>query len=312
VSDAAVRGGGPAPAIVARGVGKQYLRGAVRDLLRDAAWRRPRERFWSLRGVDLDVPHCACLGLVGSNGAGKSTLLRILARVTRPTEGRVEVHGRLGAPLEIGAGFNAELTGRENVWLNASLLGLRDPEIRRRFDEVVAFAELDRSIDTPIKRYSSGMKTRLGVSVALHLGVEILLLDETLVFADAGFRRRCIERLRALRDAGLTVLLVSHDLELIDALADRVLWLEGGRVREHGPASAVLADYRVAVKEPPRVGSGSRRCSAACRSAPCGPRSGVPGAGSSVRATGCAARSRRRATSSASTRCCPRGPPCST
>ena len=235
-------------AVRVRGLGKQYRRGvesgAWLEWLRDD---RRGELFWALRDVSFEVRRGEMLGVIGVNGSGKSTLLRILARLTRPTEGRAELFGRVGSLLAVGTGFHSELTGRENVFLNGVLLGLRRPEIRRRFDEIVQFAGVEAFIDTPIKRYSAGMQVRLGFAVAAHLDQEILLIDEVLGAGDAEFRQRSLRKMDEVITSGRTVVSVGHGLALIGATCDRVLWLDRGVVRGEGPAAEITHRYRQSV-----------------------------------------------------------------
>jgi lipopolysaccharide transport system ATP-binding protein len=199
--------------------------------------------FWALQDVGFEVQWGEVLGIVGRNGAGKSTLLKILSRVTYPTTGRAEVHGRVGALLEVGTGFHAELTGRENVFLNGAILGMRKAEIRRKFDEIVEFAEVDRFLDTPVKRYSSGMYTRLAFSIAAHLEPEILVVDEVLAVGDAAFQKKCLGKMGSVAGDGRAVLFVSHNMPTVQALCDRAIWLAEGRIVEEGPAAAIVQRY---------------------------------------------------------------------
>jgi len=200
-------------------------------------------KFWALRDVSFEVHRGEILGVVGGNGAGKSTLLKVLSRITTPTAGYAELFGRVGTLLEVGTGFHPELTGRENVFLSGAVLGMRRAEIAQRFDEIVEFAEVEHFVDTPVKRYSSGMFMRLAFSVAAHLNPEILLVDEVLAVGDADFQRRCVGKLDAVARSGRTVLFVSHNLGTIKALCNRALWLDGGQVREAGNAAAVTQHY---------------------------------------------------------------------
>jgi lipopolysaccharide transport system ATP-binding protein len=199
--------------------------------------------FWAVRGVSFGVERGEVLGIVGGNGAGKSTLLKLLSRITPPTSGRARVRGRLASLLEVGTGFHPELSGRENVYLNGAILGMRKAEIDQRFDAIVAFAEVESFLDTPVKRYSSGMYTRLAFAVAAHLNPEIVVVDEVLAVGDQSFQQKCGTRMRETADGGRTVLLVSHNMGLIQRLCDRVLWLERGGVREIGPTDDVVARY---------------------------------------------------------------------
>jgi len=188
------------------------------------------EEFWALRGVSFEVKEGEVLGIIGRNGAGKSTLLKVLSRITEPNEGRVILQGRIASLLEVGTGFHPELTGRENVFLNGAILGMSRAEIRRRFDEIVAFADVDDFVDTPIKRYSSGMYVRLAFAVAAHLDTEILAVDEVLAVGDAAFQKKCLGKMGDLVQAGRTVLFVSHNMNAVERLCRRVICLERGRL----------------------------------------------------------------------------------
>jgi ABC-type polysaccharide/polyol phosphate transport system, ATPase component len=202
-----------------------------------------KQEIWALRDVSFEVPQGQVLGVIGRNGAGKSTLLKVLTRITTPTSGRVEIRGRVGSLLEVGTGFHPELTGRENIYLNGSILGMKRREIDKRFDAMVEFSGVERFIDTPVKRYSSGMYVRLAFSVAAHLEPEIMLVDEVLSVGDAEFQRRCLGRMEELGGAGRTVLFVSHQLSAIAQLCDRALQINGGRIVQDGPAAEVIAHY---------------------------------------------------------------------
>ena len=184
--------------------------------------------------------------MVGRNGAGKTTLLKILSRITDPTEGLVQLHGRVGSLLEVGTGFHPELTGRENVYLNGAILGMRREEIRRKFDPIVEFSEIDRFLDTPVKRYSSGMYIRLAFAVAAHLEPEILLVDEVLAVGDASFQAKCLGRLNDIASEGRTVVFVSHNMGAITKLCTRVCWIDGGRLVQDGAATEVVGKYLAA------------------------------------------------------------------
>jgi ABC-type polysaccharide/polyol phosphate transport system ATPase subunit len=199
--------------------------------------------LWAMRDVSFDVPEGAGVGVIGRNGAGKTTLLKLISRVTWPTSGRVRVAGRVVSLIELGAGFHPELTGRENVYLGGGLFGLTRREIDRRFDQIVAFADVDRLIDTPMKRYSSGLYARLGFSVAIHANPDVVLVDEVLAVGDAAFRRRALEALRQLIADGKTVLFISHDMWNVRRLCDQILWMEEGRVRAYGPAGEIAERY---------------------------------------------------------------------
>lgn len=204
---------------------------------------------WALRDVDLQVRDGEVVGLIGRNGAGKSTLLKILSRITEPTEGNAELHGRVGSLLEIGTGFHPELTGRENVLLSGAVLGMSRQEVRETFDDIVDFAEVAPFIETPVKHYSSGMYLRLAFAVAAHLEPEILLVDEVLAVGDARFRRKCLGRMSDLGRSGRAVIFVSHDMTSIRQLCDRVIWLDGGRIYREGPAAEITVAYEGAALE---------------------------------------------------------------
>ncbi len=216
-----------------------------RDLLLGGAagFGNPNETVWALRDVCLEVKEGEIVGIIGRNGAGKSTLLKILSRITEPTTGSAEVRGRVGSLLEVGTGFHPELTGRENVYLNGAILGMRRAEINRKFDEIVAFAEVERFIDTSVKYYSTGMYFRLAFAVAAHLEPEILLVDEVLAVGDARFQKRCLEKMQDVGRLGRTVLFVSHNMPAITRLCERVVLLEEGSVLQDGPAHQVVGKY---------------------------------------------------------------------
>jgi lipopolysaccharide transport system ATP-binding protein len=271
-------------------LGKQYRRGArtesyrtLRDLISErakellarrraaAGGERDAHTFWALRDVSFDVPRGSALGLIGPNGAGKSTLLKILSRVTSPTTGQVQLYGRVGSLLEVGTGFHPELTGRENVLLNGAILGMKRSEILAKFDEIVAFAEVEAFIDTPVKHYSSGMYLRLAFSVAAHLEPEILLVDEVLAVGDVSFQKRCLGKMDDVARNGRTVICVSHNLESIRRLCSHAVLLESGRVAAFGPTPAVVQEYlsrdyqrpspgvRIDVSSVRRTGTGAAR-----------------------------------------------------
>jgi homopolymeric O-antigen transport system ATP-binding protein len=201
------------------------------------------EEFWALKDVNLEIERSEVVGIIGRNGAGKSTLLKILSRITEPTEGRVTIRGRVASLLEVGTGFHPELTGRENIYLNGSILGMRHAEIRHKFDEIVAFAEIDKFLDTPVKRYSSGMYVRLAFAVAAHLEPEILLVDEVLAVGDAEFQRKSLGKMSDVAKGGRTVLFVSHNLGAIRSLCSHAFLFEGGKLTFGGNVSAALAAY---------------------------------------------------------------------
>jgi len=202
-----------------------------------------REEFWALRDVDFEIEEGARVGIIGRNGAGKSTLLKILSRITDPSAGRIEMHGRVASLLEVGTGFHPELTGRENIFLNGTILGMSSREIRKRFDEIVAFAEVERFLDTPVKRYSSGMHVRLAFSVAAHLESEILILDEVLAVGDASFQRKCFSRIEQTAASGRTILFVSHSMTAVRRLCSLTAYLDAGRLKVIGPTEHIIQQY---------------------------------------------------------------------
>lgn len=219
------------------------LREAITASLRPGRRTAARSEVWSLRDVTFSVPEGAALGVIGRNGAGKSTLLKILTRITEPTSGMARTRGRVGSLLEVGTGFHPELTGRENVFLNGAILGMSRQAIRRTFDEIVEFAGVQRFLDTPVKRYSSGMYLRLAFSVAAHLDADILLVDEVLAVGDAEFQRKCLGRMATVEREGRTVVFVSHNLDAIVRLCPTCIWLDQGSLVEHGPAADVVDRY---------------------------------------------------------------------
>jgi homopolymeric O-antigen transport system ATP-binding protein len=201
------------------------------------------EEFWALKDVSFEIKRGEMVGIIGRNGAGKSTLLKILSRITEPTEGRVTIEGRVASLLEVGTGFHGELTGRENIYLNGAILGMRRAEIRRKFDEIVAFAEIEKFLDTPVKRYSSGMYVRLAFAVAAHLEPEILVVDEVLAVGDAEFQKKCLGRMHSVASEGRTVIFVSHNMASIEELCERAVVMKTGRVEQDGPARTVISHY---------------------------------------------------------------------
>ena len=211
------------------------------------AGRRPaapaREDFWALKDVSFEVAQGEVVGIIGRNGAGKSTLLKILSRITEPTAGRVTLEGRVSSLLEVGTGFHPELSGRENIFLNGAILGMKRAEITRKFDEIVAFAEVERFLDTPVKHYSSGMYVRLAFAGAAHLEPDVLIVDEVLAVGDAEFQRRCLGKMRDVSQGGRTVLFVSHNMAAVQALCGRAVWLDKGAVADEGPVGECINRY---------------------------------------------------------------------
>ena len=268
------------PIIEVRGLSKRYRLGTIGatslreefnrwcDRLRRQASPADQREFWALRDVSFEVSPGEVVGIIGRNGAGKSTLLKILSRITEPTGGEALLRGRVASLLEIGTGFHPELTGRENIFLNGAILGMTRAEVRRKLDEIVAFAEIEKFIDTPVKRYSSGMHVRLGFAVAAHLEPEILIVDEVLSVGDYAFQRKCLGKMEEVsRGDGRTVLFVSHNLGSVTGLCGRAVWLAQGRVQSIGTADAVVAEYVRSQTEPTRsdydfhAWGGAERCS---------------------------------------------------
>jgi lipopolysaccharide transport system ATP-binding protein len=257
-----------ASVVHSEGLGKRYQRGLAVDRdLRHAldrfvkspfsVFRRKKaESFWALKDVSLEVKEGEVLGLIGRNGAGKTTLLKILSRITKPTTGWAEIRGRVGSLLEVGTGFHAELTGRENAFLSGAILGMSKREIASKFDEIVAFAELDQFIDTPVKHYSSGMYVRLAFAVAAHLEPEILLVDEVLAVGDIKFQKKCLGKMGDVAKAGRTVVLVSHQLNQIRRLCHRTIWVDAGTIRRDGPTAEVTSAYESAMSTTDRSAPG--------------------------------------------------------
>jgi ABC-type polysaccharide/polyol phosphate transport system ATPase subunit len=247
------------PAISVHEVSKRYRLYHERNQSLKATVLRGRrakyEEFWALRDVSLEVPQASTFALIGENGSGKTTLLKCMAKILRPDGGTLETRGKISALLELGAGFHPELSGRDNVYLNGSILGLSKKEIRRRFDDIVAFAGLEHFIDSPVKNYSSGMYVRLGFSVAINVDPDILLVDEVLAVGDIEFQRRCIEKLVELKARGKTIVIVSHSLDSVRNLCDAAALLEGGKLRRVGPATAVIDEY-IGDTLPDRVADG--------------------------------------------------------
>ena len=248
--------------ITVSGLGKKYrishqadrahytaLRDVIASKVKGVLSRRPAnntksvEDFWALKNVSFEIKRGEVVGIIGRNGAGKSTLLKILSRITEPSEGRVHLKGRVSSLLEVGTGFHPELTGRENIFLNGAILGMSRAEIRRKFDEIVAFAEVEKFLDTPVKRYSSGMYVRLAFAVAAHLEPEILIVDEVLAVGDAEFQKKCMGKMGDVAKGGRTVLFVSHNMAAVTRLCRTGLLMNRGRVEAHGTAEAVVADF---------------------------------------------------------------------
>jgi lipopolysaccharide transport system ATP-binding protein len=259
-------------AIRVDGVSKLYQLGkpvryrTLRDTVTDAvtapfrrlrgsgAARKEAEMLWALKDVSFEVKHGEVIGIIGRNGAGKSTLLKILARITEPTEGHAEIHGRLASLLEVGTGFHPELSGRENIFLNGAILGMKKAEILRKFDEIVTFAEVEKFVDTPVKHYSSGMYVRLAFAVAAHLEPDILVIDEVLAVGDIAFQNKCLRRLGAVSKEGRTVLFVSHNIAAVRGLCRLALMLEAGAVKEFGGTAETLRAYMAQFAHPEQSG----------------------------------------------------------
>ncbi len=258
-------------AIIAEGLGKRYRIGALAQqktlgerlthaMKAPAQWIRSNGKgsargrhpeFWALRDVSFELQKGEVVGLIGRNGAGKSTLLKILSRVTQPTTGRAEIHGRVGSLLEVGTGFHPELTGRENTYLNGAILGMGKKEIDRKFDEIVAFAEVENFIDTPLKHYSTGMQMRLAFAVAAHLEPETLLVDEVLAVGDLAFQKKCLGKMGEVASAGRTIVFVSHQLNQIRRLCQKVIWLDQGKIFQTGPTPEITAAYETSMTRRP-------------------------------------------------------------
>lgn len=235
-------------AIDARALSKQYGLGerSVLSFFRGAV---PRDKFWALRDVSFEIREHEAVGIIGANGAGKSTLLKLLSRVTAPTSGRARIRGRIGTILEVGTGFHPELTGRENIFLSGTILGMRKSDIERKFDEIVDFAGIDKFVDTPVKRYSSGMYVRLAFAVAAHLDPDILIVDEVLAVGDVGFQQKCLAKMdSSINQDGRTIIFVSHNMQAIRSLCSRALLLRQGKLVADGPVGEVIAEYNVAAQ----------------------------------------------------------------
>lgn len=222
---------------------REMLGGVMTAPFRKLRSDNGRQTIWALRDINLEIGHGQLVGIIGHNGAGKSTLLKILSRVTKPTTGEVEIFGRIGSLLEVGTGFHPDLTGRENIFLSGAILGMRRAEIERKFDEIVAFSELEKFVETSVKWYSSGMYVRLAFSVAAHLEPEILMMDEVLAVGDAAFQQKCLDKMHEIRQQGRTILFVSHDMAAITRLCKRVVLLEAGGIIQDGPPRDVVNYY---------------------------------------------------------------------
>lgn len=252
----------PHPAIAIENLGKRYtidhrrangdaMRHAIEGAIRSPiAWLRSGRQqkmqhvdFWALQDVSFQIDQGEVVGIIGSNGAGKSTLLKILSRITIPTEGRIRINGRSSSLLEVGTGFHQDLTGRENIFLNGAILGMTRAEISRKFDEIVEFSGVEEFLDTPVKRYSSGMYVRLAFAVAAHLEPEILIVDEVLAVGDAAFQKKCLGKMGSFAETGRTVLFVSHNAEAVRTLCQRCVWLKGGRMHKDGKADEIVEAY---------------------------------------------------------------------
>ena len=246
-------------AVTADALSKRYWLGERKvrhNTLRDQAmhglkslanWREKRAEaptsFWALKGVSFEIKHGEVIGIIGHNGAGKSTLLKILSRITEPTGGKADIYGRVSSLLEVGTGFHSELSGRENIYLNAAMLGMRRTEVQRKFDDIVSFSGIEAFIDTPVKRYSSGMYVRLAFAVAAHLEPEILIVDEVLAVGDASFQQKCLGKMEEVSRSGRTVLIVSHNMTIIEGLCERAILLEKGEIAKEGDAREVVKGY---------------------------------------------------------------------
>ncbi|MEO6655589.1 MAG: ABC transporter ATP-binding protein [Pyrinomonadaceae bacterium] len=219
------------------------VRDTVAAFFRSGRFSGEKRELWALKNLSFEVKKGETLGIIGHNGAGKSTLLKILTRITRPTSGRVEIHGRLASLLEVGTGFHDELSGRENIFLNGAILGMRRRETEKKFDEIVDFAGVEKFIDTPVKHYSSGMYMRLAFAIAAHLEPEVLIVDEVLAVGDVNFQRKCLDKMSEVGQKGRTILFVSHDMTAIASICDRVIALSHGEISSEGRADEVVQDY---------------------------------------------------------------------
>lgn len=218
------------------------LRGTLAGMIGSKSAKK-QEEFWALNDVSFDIKKGEVIGIIGKNGAGKSTLLKILSQITKPTSGRIEISGRVASLLEVGTGFHPELTGRENIYLNGTILGMTRQEVKDKFDEIVAFSGVEKFIDTPVKHYSSGMYVRLAFAVAAHLEPEILIIDEVLAVGDAEFQKRCLGKMKEVAGHGRTVIFVSHNMEAVKSLCERALWIMNGSIKQDGEPSVVIDQY---------------------------------------------------------------------
>jgi lipopolysaccharide transport system ATP-binding protein len=240
-------------AIKVENLGKKYLikqrmpykalRDEIVKLFKFSSYTHSSDYIWALKNLSFEVKEGEVVGIIGRNGAGKSTLLKILSRITEPTEGYAEITGKIGSLLEVGTGFHPELTGRENIYLNGALLGMKKKEIDKKFDEIVGFAEIEKFLDTPVKHYSSGMYIRLGFSVAAHFEPEILLVDEVLAVGDTAFQKKCIGKMDDVAKQGRTVLFISHNMNAIKQLCYKTIWIENGKVLKYQQTEQVINDY---------------------------------------------------------------------
>jgi ABC-type polysaccharide/polyol phosphate transport system ATPase subunit len=257
--------------IRAEGLGKRYRVGererylALRDVITRAFSfksknRVPQDYLWALKDTSFNIRQGEVVGLVGRNGAGKTTLLKLLSRITRPTTGFAEIHGRIGSLLEVGTGFHPELTGRENIYLSGAILGMKRREINAKHDAIVDFAEVERFLDTPLKFYSTGMQMRLAFAVAAHLEPEILLVDEVLAVGDIEFQKKCLGKMQDISTSGRTIVFVSHQTNQIRRLCERVMWIDAGVVRQDGPTGEVLGAYESVTLRPAGFIEDDRRC----------------------------------------------------
>jgi len=223
---------------------REQVTNSLKSLFRSSAHAQARDdAFWALKDISFEIKQGEIVGIIGQNGAGKSTLLKILSRITVPTSGKAEIYGRVGSLLEVGTGFHPELTGRENVYLSGAVIGMKKDEIRRHFDSIVDFAEIEKFLEVPVKRYSSGMYVRLAFAVAAHLEPEILLVDEVLSVGDAAFQKKCLAKIGEASKNGRTVLFISHNMVAVNSLCGRVIWIQGGRIAEDGATAQIVTDY---------------------------------------------------------------------